>query len=73
MSEEKKPWYAYRYGERALPDRGGDHLQHWELDMSPEAVERRERLAKIFRKQMSEDRAKEQEMLREFREKKQEE
>lgn len=53
MSEERKPWYAFRYGERALPDRGG-RLRNWELDTSPEAIERRERLGTQMRKEFDE-------------------
>ena len=54
MKEQRKPWYAFRYGERAFPNRGGNHLRNWKLDMSLEAIERRERLGSEMRKEHDE-------------------
>ena len=55
MKEQRKPWYAFRYGERAFPSRGGDPLRYWELDKSPEATERRKRLGAQMRKEFDEN------------------
>ena len=67
--KECTPWYAFRYGERAIPDRGGNHLRNWRLDMSPEAIERRERLGAQMRNEQAEH---EKKLLERVKKKKQE-
>ena len=66
MREGEIPWYAFRYGERGFPSRGGGHLQNWKLDMSEEAIERRMRLGTQMRKEFDEHK---KEMLDAFKKK----